>query len=182
MSDESQSETFCVNHPQVATSLRCNRCGNPICIKCAVRTPVGYRCKTCVRNQQAVFYSAMPLDYVIAAVVTLPLAAIGQFAIFFIGPLMGFLVIFVGPLMGWLIAETVWRATGRRRGEYIWLVVAVCMIAAALPALAGSWPLFFQTGGELTRWDLYDLIGFIWPIVYLVLAVSSAVARLRFGR
>src|SRR5512137_1524932 len=82
----SVQDTFCINHPQVATSLRCNRCGNPICVKCAVRTPVGYRCKTCVKSQQAVFYTATSMDYVVAAVITLPLAAIGQF----LGPMLGF--------------------------------------------------------------------------------------------
>ena len=37
------------------TSLRCNKCGKPICAKCAVRTPTGYRCKECVRGQQKIF-------------------------------------------------------------------------------------------------------------------------------
>ena len=36
--------TYCANHPGVETSLRCNKCGKPICAKCAVRTPTGYRC------------------------------------------------------------------------------------------------------------------------------------------
>ena len=35
---------FCVNHPRVETGLRCNRCDNPICVRCAKLTPVGYRC------------------------------------------------------------------------------------------------------------------------------------------
>ncbi|MBA2247993.1 MAG: hypothetical protein H0W23_07685 [Chloroflexia bacterium] len=29
------------------TGLRCNRCGKPICPRCAVRTPVGMRCPDC---------------------------------------------------------------------------------------------------------------------------------------
>ena len=31
----------CVNHPNKETYLRCNKCGQPICTKCAVGTPVG---------------------------------------------------------------------------------------------------------------------------------------------
>jgi hypothetical protein len=158
-------ETFCINHPQVPTNLRCNRCGNPICIRCAVRTPVGYRCKTCVKNQQATFYTATPTDYIVAAIITLPLAAIGQF----IAPMLWFFALFAGPIVGGLIAEIVWRANGKRRGEYTWLVVAACMVIAALPAVA------------LPLLSL-NLISLALHGLYLVLAVGSAIARLRFGK
>ena len=175
------SETFCINHPQTRTSLRCNRCGNPICVKCAVRTPVGYRCKTCVRNQQAVFYTATGMDYVVAAVITLPLAAIGQL----IGPMLGFFALFAGPIAGGVIAELVWRANGKRRGKYTWLVVAACMVIASLPILL--WPillntLFVQPGSVFLQAGAYSLMNLLWPVIYLVLAVGSAIARLRFGK
>lgn len=181
MSNEAQFETFCINHPQTRTGLRCNRCGSYICSKCAVRTPVGYRCKVCVRNQQAVFYTAMPRDYVVAALITLPPAVIGQI----VGPLLGFFAIFAGPIVGTIIAELVWRATGRRRGQYIWLVVAACMVIAALPVLL--WPilfmsLFMQYSAQFSQVGLFSLASLIWPIVYLVLAVGSAIARLRMGK
>jgi len=161
----SVQDTFCVNHPQVATSLRCNRCGNPICVKCAVRTPVGYRCKTCVKGQQSAFYTAAPSDYVIAAIITLPLAALGQF----IGPMLWFFALFAGPIVGGVIADLVWRATGKRRGQYTWLVVAACMVIAAIPAVVGS--LF-----------AFDLIRLAIHGLYLVLAVGAAIARLRYGK
>lgn len=160
-----QSEKFCVNNPTVATGLRCNRCGNPICVKCAVRTPVGYRCKTCVKSQQAVFYTATSSDYIVAAVITLPFAAIGQF----IGPLLWFFVIFAGPLVGGLVGELVYRANGKRRGQYTWLVVGACMVIAALPAVAVL----------LLR---FNLISLALHGIYLVLAVGAAIARLRLGK
>ncbi len=170
------SESYCINHPNVVTGLRCNRCGNPICIKCAVRTPVGYRCKSCVRNQQAIFYTATPTDYIVAAIITLPLAAIGQF----IGPMLGFFALFAGPIVGGLVAQLVYRANGRRRGQYTWLVVGACMVIGALPALTFSaLPLLGWIFGGV---NVYGLIGLAWPLAYLVLAVGSAVAWLRFGK
>src|SRR3972149_4976134 len=48
----------CANHPTRETSLRCKRCNKPICASCAVLTPVGYRCRECVREQQAIFDTA----------------------------------------------------------------------------------------------------------------------------
>ena len=42
-SDGEPESLTCANHPDRETLLRCNKCGKPICISCAVRTPVGYR-------------------------------------------------------------------------------------------------------------------------------------------
>ncbi len=57
---------YCANHPETETYLRCNKCGKPICLKCAELTEVGYRCKECIREQQNVFYNAMESDNLIA--------------------------------------------------------------------------------------------------------------------
>jgi hypothetical protein len=163
--NSTQSEMFCVNHPNVATGLRCNRCGNPICIRCAVRTPVGYRCKSCVKNQQAVFYTATPTDYVVAAIITLPVAVIGQF----FGPMLWFFVVFAGPIVGGLVAELVYRANGKRRGQYTWLVVGACIVIGALPAIGIALLTFSPINLALHG-------------IYLVLTAGAAVARLRFGK
>src|SRR6266700_3112765 len=58
---------YCANHPTVATSLRCNKCNKPICHKCAVLTPVGYRCRECVRGQQQVFETVVWYAFGLAA-------------------------------------------------------------------------------------------------------------------
>ncbi len=55
---ETQHSTYCANHPTVETTLRCNRCDKPICPKCAVKSPVGYRCRECVKSQQKIFDTA----------------------------------------------------------------------------------------------------------------------------
>ena len=61
----------CANHPDRETMLRCNKCDKPICYECAVRTPVGYRCKECVREQQNIYYNAEKSDVLIGGVVAL---------------------------------------------------------------------------------------------------------------
>lgn len=156
--------------------LRCNRCGNPICVKCAVRTPVGYRCKNCVRNQQQTFYTAGVADYVIAALITLPLAALAQF----VGSLLSWFVVFVAPLAGGLIAEAVRRATGRRRGQYTWLVVAVCCVIGALPSLmVSALPALYFLLGRATA---FSVLGAVFSVLNLVLLVGTAISRLRFGK
>lgn len=153
---------FCANHPTVETMLRCNRCGKPICTKCAVLTPVGYRCKECVGRQQAVFYSGGALDYVIGGAISLVLGGIASYLMVQVGA--WFIALILGPTVGIGIAEAVRLAVRRRRSRHLWLVVAGGMVVGALPALALG---------------LTSLWGLIALGLYLVLGVGAATARLR---
>jgi hypothetical protein len=160
--------TFCVNHPNIETGLRCNRCGDPICARCAVRTPVGYRCEKCVREQQAIFYTGLPVDYIIAAVVSLPVGAVGAYIASYLGLFFSF---FVSPVAGALVADLAWRAVGRRRSRYLWLVVCGAILVATLGVA------LYQAGATFTSADLLRLdLG-----IYVVMAVSAAYSRLRLG-
>src|SRR5579859_4435315 len=105
--------TFCHNHPTVETTLRCNKCGQYICSRCAVRTPVGYRCKNCVYQQQNVFFTVKPLDYLITAAVG---ALLGGVIGLVLSQLL-LLALILGLPAGGLIAEVAFRLTGKRRGR-----------------------------------------------------------------
>ena len=182
-------KTYCAVHPTVETTLRCNRCGRYMCSRCAVRTPVGYRCKECVHQQQDVFYSATQRDYLIAAGVSFALSI----PISFIIPrifLLGVLILSIPA--GALITEVVHRAVGKRRGRYTWLFVAGGIIAGALVAtfpvlrvaLIG---LTFQGAGSRLPPDAINqlridaLAQLLTPVLYVVLCVGAAIARLRYG-
>lgn len=169
---------YCVNHPKTETRLRCNRCGNPICAKCAVRTPVGFRCKQCIKGQQAVFYSATPLDYLIAVVICLVASII---AAFIVGAVGIFFTFFLAPVAGGVIAEVVRWATGRRRGRWMWLVVSACIVVGALVAALGSMlPLLFVPETRATLLAApFALIFRIDLVLYVVLAIGVVYARLR---
>ena len=169
---------YCVNHPKTETRLRCNRCGNPICAKCAVRTPVGFRCKQCIKGQQAVFYSATPLDYLIAVVICLVASII---AAFIVGAVGIFFTFFLAPVAGGVIAEVVRWATGRRRGRWMWRVVSACIVVGALVAALGSMlPLLFVPETRATLLAApFALIFRIDLVLYVVLAIGVVYARLR---
>ena len=162
--------TFCYRHPEVETGLRCNRCGKPICARCAVRTPVGFRCPDCVRQQQDKFYTGGTLDYVIAVVVALPLSLIAAAIFTFLIARIGFfswIVSFIAaPATGGFIAEAVRRAVGRRRSRYLSTVVAACLAVAVVPFLL----LILLSG---------DLFGLVVPGVLLFFGIGTIVARLR---
>jgi hypothetical protein len=169
---ESSNETTltCYRHPNTPTSLRCNRCGNPICPKCAVRTPVGFRCSDCVRTQQNRFYTGGKLDYVIAVAVALPLSLIAGYIFTFIVARLGFfswlIAFLVAPPIGGLIAEAVWHAVGRRRSRYLSTIVMTCLIVAVLPFIV----LILLTG---------NFLGLVVPGILLFLGSGAVVARLR---
>ena len=113
MSENNLITLRCANHPDRETMLRCNRCDKPICYQCAVRTPVGQRCKECVRTQQNVYYNGGQFDLVIAGGIAVVLGGLlGAAGYAFLG-IVGFysliLAFFVGPAAGGVVAEAIRR-------------------------------------------------------------------------
>ena len=153
---------YCANHPSVQTVLRCNRCGKPICTRCAIQTPVGYRCRECVGQQQAVFYTGGSLDYIIGGMIALVLSGITSFLMTLLGA--WFFALILGPTIGIAIAEAVRFAVRRRRSRLLWMVVGLCIVLGAVPALLLA---------------LRSVWGLLTLGLFLVLAVGAAVARLR---
>jgi len=153
---------YCANHPTVETRLRCNRCGKPICTRCAIQTPVGYRCKECVNQQQAVFYTGGVTDYVIGGLIALVLGGIAGYLITLLGA--WFFALILGPTVGFGIAEAVRLAVRRRRSRYLWAVVGAGIVIGTMPA----WLLALTS-----LWTLVSLG------IFLLLAVGAATARLR---
>ncbi len=154
--DEATETLFCTVHPTIATTLRCNRCGRPMCTKCAVKTPVGYRCRQCVREQQDKFFNAQVLDYIVAAVVSL---VISFFAAAIVARLWILLAFLLSPAAGGVIASVVWILTKKRRGRYTPIVIGTSVILGALPFLlvnplsVGIY-LFMATGAAVARYRL----------------------------
>lgn len=169
MSEVLETELFCANHPQTPTTLRCNRCEKPICVKCAVLTPTGYRCKECVRGQQKLFETAVWYDYVLAALVAGGLAYLGSRLV----PFIGFFTIFLAPIAGVVIGEATRAVVRRRRSKRLFQL-------AALAAAVGSSPmvilllLSLLLGGGI-GWSLLSLV---WQGLYLVTVTSTVYYRL----
>jgi hypothetical protein len=160
--------TFCANHPTVETSLRCNRCGKPICARCAMRTPTGYRCRECVRGQQKIFETAAWYDYPLG----FGAAALLGFAASFLASLVsnlsfiGWILIVVGsPTAGIVIAEGVRLVTRKHRSRALFLTVVGAVVLSALPIIAL----------HLLRLDLFTLI---FQGIYLFISVPVIYSRL----
>ena len=167
-------QLYCINHPKRETLLRCNQCEQPICIQCAIQTPTGYRCKSCVRGQQKKFNSAQTTDYIFAPVIAGILAYVGSLII---GRL-GFLTLILSPFVGMAIVSLVRKLIKNRRSNTLFLMTSAAVLLGSLPLLAVSLlPLIygFQTGG----FNIYALLPLIWQGAYTVMVTGSVFYRLK---
>ena len=161
--------TVCAVHPERETSLRCNQCGRYMCVQCAVKTPLGYRCRECVRQQQDVYFTANSIDYVIGGVVA-AVCSIGANYLAEILPL--FLMFFLAVAVGGFIPQVVNPLVKRRRGRYMHLAVAVGAALGALPVMAPRFGWVFL-GAPL------DIL--LWPLLFNVILISVAYGWFRRG-
>ncbi len=140
----------CANHPFRQTVLRCNKCGKPICLKCAVHTPVGYRCKQCVEVQQEAFATARWYDYIVVTTVAAMLSALFGTSISFCGCF----IFFLAPLIGIVLADlSAWTITKRHSRYLPWAGV----IGVLLGGLALYTVLFLIILGQSLGWYLIKI-------------------------
>jgi len=163
---------YCANHPDTETLLRCNKCGKPICMKCAVQTPVGYRCKECIQQQQNVYFNALGSDNFIALAVGFVVSAIGApLAGMLLGGFgfFGLIIAFIaGSGAGSLLAQIIRRSVGRRRGRQLPLFALLGIIGGVL---IGSVVFLFITG----YFPLFN----ITTLLFTGLAIAAAYPQLR---
>lgn len=160
---------YCANHPRRETMLRCNKCNKPICMECSVRTPVGYRCKECVRGQQDKFYTAttsnQALGYGAAALSGLLLGIAAILFGIFAGGFFGILIaIFIGPAIGGGLAALIFRAAGRKRARNFNVIATIITVIIAAPLSLA----LLVVGGS-----------FLSALILVGLAASTLYARLR---
>jgi len=160
--------TYCANHPTVETSLRCNKCGKPICAKCAIRTPTGYRCKECVRGQLKIFDTAQWYDYVLGFITAGILGFLASLLALLVSGLsfIGWILIIIGaPTAGVVIAEGVRLVIKKRRSRALFITIAAAMVLGALPVI-------------IFNIVAFNLFGLIFQGIFLFIATPVVYTRL----
>jgi hypothetical protein len=156
---------YCANHPGVETSLRCNKCNKPICAKCAMRTPTGYRCKECVRGQLKIFDTALWYDYLLGCATAGILGFLASLLATLVSGLsfIGWILIVIGaPTAGMIIAEGVRLVTRKHRSRALFITIAAAVVVGALPVIL--FQLFTMNFFSLIFQGIYLFIA--TPVIY----------------
>ncbi len=157
------AELYCFNHPSASTMLRCKRCNEPICVKCAIKTPTGYQCPQCVKKHQKAFDTAEPIDFVTGFVTAAILSALASLLVGIVGSF-GFFAWFAilagAPTAGAMMAESCRAVTRRHRSAALFRIIAIGAVIGALP------------------FALLNFGAILYLIAYLVLAVPTLYTRL----
>jgi len=165
--------TRCAAHPDVETSLRCGKCGKPICPKCMVQTPVGARCPECARLYKLPTYRMSPGYYLRAAGAALGMAIV-------IGIVWGIIEIFlpfrfftliIGAGIGYAIGEVVSLSVNRKRGPWLAVIGSAGVVV--------SYGVTFAV--EMIRFGFISLGGFgvLFTLGAIAIGIYIAVTRLR---
>jgi len=166
--------TYCANHPNVETTLRCNRCEKPICSKCAIKSPVGYRCPECVKSQQKIFDTALWYDYITAFIAAAVCSAVAAILVRLIsGIFFGLITLALAPFAGQIIARVIQFFIKNRRSRNLFYTAAAGIIVGALPMLLTE-----ILGLFLYQISIGSILPVVWQVVYLAMAVPSVYTQL----
>ncbi|MFC2002643.1 B-box zinc finger protein [Chloroflexota bacterium] len=133
----------CARHPKVETSLRCGKCGKPICPKCMVQTPVGARCPECARLYKLPTYRVSTSYYLKAIGSGLGMALACGLLWGFIGKWSPFyLNLLLAPGAGYAIGAVISRSVNRKRGTGLAVVAGIAVVMSYLVSLSlfGGFP------------------------------------------
>ncbi|MCK4368760.1 MAG: B-box zinc finger protein [Dehalococcoidales bacterium] len=163
----------CTYHPDIETSLRCGKCGTPICPKCMVQTPVGARCPDCAKLYKLPTYRVSTKYYLIAVGTALGMAIVygiawGVVRAFVSFTFFNFLLnLLLAAGAGYAIGEVVSLSVNRKRSTGLAVVGGVAVVISYLMSIPFN--LFFNFGASF---HLLDLLA-------LALGILIAVIRLR---
>ena len=158
----------CALHSETETNLNCGKCGQPICPKCLIQTPVGARCPQCAALKRLPVYDVSAVSYVRAtAAGILTASALG--AVWAFIPLGGFFSLFLAMGVGYAVGEMVSLSVNRKRGLGLQVIAGVSMVAS-----------YIIRGLVDTKLvDFLDSLLSIYGLIALALGIIIAVGRLR---
>ena len=158
----------CARHPDIETDLRCGKCEQPICPKCAIQTPVGLRCPKCAALKKLPVYEVSTIFHIRAIAAGLATGAVLG-AIWNFIPLGGFLLFFIALGIGYAVGEVVSLAVNRKRGPGLQIIAGISVVVSyAVRGLI-----------EASDQGLFNAFVSVYGLVALALGVFVAVSLLR---
>jgi hypothetical protein len=155
----------CKRHSKVETNLFCGKCGDPICPKCLVQTPVGARCPSCARLSRVPTYRVSTVYYLRAAGAAIALAVVCGFLWGFLRSIMfsGYFNFLIAAALGYGIGEAISLSVNRKSGTGLAIIGGATLLVAYIISV-------FTFGRN--PFQLFD-------IAALIVGIFVTVARLR---
>jgi hypothetical protein len=159
----------CAAHPDIETSLKCGKCGIPICPKCMVQTPVGARCPKCADVRKLPTFSVSGGYYLRGAGAALGMGVVTGLAWGAIDSVMPYfyLGLILAAAVGYAIAEVVSLSVNRKRGLWLAVFGSAAVVISYLVNI-------FIFGGLP-----YGALRIIIDLLAIGIGISVAVGRLR---
>lgn len=176
--DADEGPLYCYRHPKSETYVRCGRCDQPICPKCAVQGPVGFRCRQCGLVKSASLSSFSPRQLALGSGVSFG----GGVILGFIGGQVGFYSIFIAFIAGRFIAEAMVRVVGIKRGPIMAALLYGPMLAGF--ALGAAFQVATFLGSVAPDVNLPVEVWLQTMLPYILIGAGTAIAgaysRVRF--
>ena len=175
----------CAKHPKEQTLLRCAGCNTPICDKCAVLTPVGYKCRNCgTYKNPAAASPTLP-----RILLVLIIGLLGGLLAGLIVPSIGFFAIWVALPYGRFLGSLVLRASNQRVGLVMEILTGGSILIGGLGVQAISLYMQIQAYRDLLTHNpsavahLPAMGGFfsLIPTIIIVVIAGAAISRLRWS-
>lgn len=155
----------CKRHPDIETSLTCGKCGDPICPRCMVYTPVGARCPKCAKLSRVPTYQLSGIFFLRAIGAGLGAAVVAGFIWGFVRVLIPFFYLdwLIAGAVGYAIGEAISLSVNRKAG------ISLAVIGGLAVVLSYIISHFIFGGGFFQLFD----------IITIIIGIVTAVARLR---
>ncbi len=158
----------CAVHPEIETNLRCGKCGQPICPKCMVQTPVGARCPNCAKLYKLPTYRISTSYYLRAAGTALGMVIISGIIWGVVnGVGLFYLTLIIAAGVGYAVGEVVGLSVNRKRGNWLAVIGGMAVVISYLINI-------FSFGGIP-----FGIFRIVIDLVAVGLGIYIAVNRLR---
>ena len=174
---EADAALRCYRHPERETWVRCGRCDRPICPRCAMQGPVGFRCRQCGRPAFDPLTSFTPVQLAGGLALAVGAGIIAGL----VATRIGFFVILVGWFAGTFIADAVMRAVGFKRGPIMVGILFGGILAGTATAFAIDVAMYAGSFGPGMEPYLGQYVAdqALWAVVAAAVMCAGAYSRLR---
>jgi hypothetical protein len=175
--DDDAGVLHCYRHPDRETYVRCGRCDQPICPRCAMQGPVGFRCRQCGTLKHDPLTSFTPAQLAVGFGTSIAAGAAASL----ISGQIGFFGVFIGFFAGGFIAEMVARVIGYKRGPVMLGILAVGIVAGTILGTAVDTYFLFGSIPEAEGLPMTEYLWFSlrYSLLFAAAMIAGAWTRIR---